>query len=114
MRLNDALKGSEGPPSELWDLVEHLPPGSAIQRAVDPDWMWDHDAHFKATIVDELRFMRFENRRMHGASKERRGPDPIPRPGVTPPEDQNVYGRGSAMPMEDMAEWLGGGFANLN
>lgn len=114
MRLNDALNGSEGPPSVLWDLVEHLPPESAIHRALNPDWQWSGEMQFLATIVDELRFGRFENRRMHGGSKERRGPDPIPRPGVTPPEDMTVYGRGSAMPMDDMAEWLGGGFEALN
>lgn len=94
--------------------MEHLPVEAALHRAINPDWQWSGELHLLASIVDELRFMRFENRRMHGGSKERRGPDPIPRPGVTPPEDQNVYGRGSAMPMDDMAEWLGGGFVDLN
>lgn len=67
----------------------------------------------KATLIDEIRFMRFELRLMLGHSKEKRAPDPIPRPGVTPPQDQEVFGRGSAMPLDDMAEWLDDRFVNL-
>jgi hypothetical protein len=115
LNLDDALAGEVGPPSALWDLVFHLPAGSALQRVVDPDWMWDQDAHLQATLVDELRFLRFELRRMMGGSKERRAPDPIERPGVTPPKDKSVYGgKSSSLPMDEMAGWLGGGFELLN
>jgi len=116
LNLDDALAGEVGPPSALWDLVYHLPPGSALQRVVDPDWLWDHGAHLNATLVDEMRYMRFELRRMLGGSKEKRGPDPIPRPGVAlPQKDKSVYGGGeSSLPMDEMAAWLGGGFESLN
>jgi hypothetical protein len=115
LNLADALAGEAGPPSVLWDLVYHLPPGSAIQRAINPDWIWDPPAQLDATLIDEIRFMRFELRKMLGGSKENRGPDPIPRPGVTPPEDKRTVGdRASALPIDKMAEWLGGGFAELN
>lgn len=94
--------------------MQHLPHGSALHRAADPEGAaWTFEMQLQATQIDELRYLRFALMRALGASKEKRPPDPIPRPGVTPPEDKEVFGRGSAMPLDDMAEWLDDRFVNL-
>lgn len=103
----DGAREAGVPLSELADMVAHLPPEAAVWRALDPDWRWDIHAQLTAQVIDEVRALTWLLERLKTKSK-RKAPEPFPRPGVTPPEDVSVYGgRSSALPMDEMAAWLG-------
>lgn len=94
--------------SEYVDLICHLPEESATMRALSPDWRWNLEALLLAALIDETRAGWWLYERVTTKSK-RKLPKPIPRPGVEPVEDADstTYGKGSAMPLDEMAEWLG-------
>jgi hypothetical protein len=99
---------------DLSDLVANLPPKCALMRAVHPDeWEWDLEAQLSALIVDSIRHHEWQSARLTPGVKglSQNPPPPIPRPGVEPAEKK--YGR-DVLPMDEMAEWLGGPFAALN
>lgn len=96
---------------EVADLAHHLPQDAAVWRALDPDRVWGLTEQLLATVVDEVRIMQW----MYELAHHRKGPRPkppqrIPRPGITQPEDEDTTtygGRASALPTDEMAEWLG-------
>lgn len=101
---------------DLGDLVAWLPRDSALIRSAMPDeWEWDVKAQLAALLVDSVRHAEWSatlgNPNLKGTDK--RPPKPIPRPGVEP-DDKTFGGRDSALPMDEMAEWLGGPFALNN
>lgn len=61
--------------------MDNLPAGSALDRAVNPDWMWDLPSLLLAQLVDDQRSIAWNQ-----APKGKRGPPPkpIPRPGHRP------------------------------
>lgn len=94
-------------PSVVLDLIDNLSPQAALWRAINPDSVWTLEAMLLAAVVDELRAYRWEFSRVNFKGRQR-PPDPIPRPGVTPPVDKQTFGgRESALPLDEMAAWLG-------
>lgn len=89
-------------------MATYLPAESAVARHLDPDWMWDHYSQLLALLIDETRGVQWSVEQGSGRFKKRKQPDRLPRPGVTPPEDKTTHGgKESALPMDEMAEWLG-------
>lgn len=62
------------------DLAAHLPPDSAVGRAMNPDHAWGVAEHLQALTVDALRLLVWMQ--STDGSKNRNRPKPIPRPGV--------------------------------
>jgi len=85
---------------------------SALWRKLHPDeWMWDMTPSLLATLIDEMRYLGYMYQLAHGV-KGIKPPKPIPRPGVSD-TDAETIGK-EPLPMDEMAEWLGGPFAALN
>lgn len=85
-------------------MAAHLPPtaDSAVHRALNPDWLWGLSEHLTAGVLDAL----------HGANWQRGGgkgkrPKPVQRPGLEPDSEAQTFGKGSALPLDEMAAWLG-------
>jgi len=103
----DDLWAGDLRPTVLLELVDNLSPQASLWRALDPDVVWDLPGTLLALLVDEIRVLRWEFERVNFKGKNR-PPDPLPRPGVKPPEDKATFGGGaSALPIDEMAEWLG-------
>lgn len=69
-----------------WDLkcyLKYPPPNGAYMRRKNPDHHWDLHAHLLAGIFDGIQGGNWQR---GGNSKSKR-PEPMPRPGVTPPEE---------------------------
>lgn len=82
--LDAAIETRSIRPMVLLDLVEHLSPTASLWRAIDPDMAWTPDRMLLATLIDEIRVLRWEFERVHFRGKPTR-PEPIPRPGVERP-----------------------------
>jgi len=94
-------------PLALADYADALPQDAALWRSINPDHLWDLHAMLLAALVDEVRALRWEESRLAGV-KGIRPPDPIVRPGVEPPKDVTTFGGPtSALPLDEMAIWLG-------
>lgn len=93
---------------EFCAMVAHLPEESATMRAVNPDWRWGLIEHLLAALLDETRAGWWLYERVTTKSK-RRPPKPVERPGVevAPDADTTTWGKGSALPLDEMREWLG-------
>lgn len=112
-------------------LIERLPPESATMTALrlanprpagddGPDpatGRWSQSEVLLASAVDELRYLRHENRRMNG-DKKSKPPEPIRRPGVVDKSKKNKLS-------DDQYDWLyrhingldhpdGGGFVEVS
>lgn len=91
---------------DLLDVVKNLPAGSALNRAVNPEWAsWANGevtAHLLAVIADNIITGNWMQSR--DGQKNRNRPKPIPRPGLEP--DEKKYG-GKAEPIEAIQSWLG-------
>lgn len=98
---------------DLGDLVAWLPPKSALHRAQDPDeWHWGPSEMLMALTVDEIRYLQYLDSVVNFKGNHK-PPKPIPRPGVT--DDTVKHGdKASSLPIDEMAEWLGGEFAALS
>lgn len=96
---------------EVADLAHHLPPDAAVWRALNPDHPWGLAEQLLATLVDETRVGWWLYESAHVKKKDiRKPPRQIPRPGVAEPEDERqIGGRESALPLDEMAAWLGWG-----
>lgn len=94
--------------SEYVDMICHLPEESATMRALNPDWRWGLAEHLLAALIDETRSGWWVYERVTTRSK-RKAPKPIERPGVevAPDADTKTWGKGSALPLDEMREWLG-------
>lgn len=100
---------------DLADLVAWLPKDSALARAVHPDeWEWGLDQHLLAMLVDAINHFEWSSSlgNPHLKGVDKKPPKPLPRPGVE--SDDKILGGKGALPMDEMAEWLGGKFAALN
>ncbi len=68
---------------------------------------WGLSEHLMALLIDEIRALRWEFERVNFKGKTR-PPNPLPRPGVSKPEEKTTYGGGaSVLPIDEMAAWLG-------
>ncbi|MGW5316719.1 DUF5361 domain-containing protein [Nocardia thailandica] len=91
--------------SDLWAICKHLPPGSALARALNPGDEWQLNELLLADIADSLRWIQWSKTR--AAQKPgARPPRRIPRPGIE--DDREVYGT-TVMSIEDMDKFLGWG-----
>ncbi|MDH6283231.1 DUF5361 domain-containing protein [Prescottella agglutinans] len=63
-------------------------PNSALVRAADPDHLWDFHAHLLAGLTDSVNLLVW----IQGGGKNGNKPKPLPRPGVTVREDEQVIG----------------------
>lgn len=89
-------------------MAAYLPVESAVARHMDPEWVWDHHAQLLALLIDETRGVQWSVEQGSGRFKKRKHPERLPRPGVEKPQDSEVHGGGSsALPMDEMAVWLG-------
>lgn len=87
-------------------IVRRAPSDSALVQAMHPEESaWDIHAHLLASVLDTLNFANWQRQGKKSAKK----PKPIPRPGVTDP-DSETLGR-DPLPVDEMAQWLGGAFA---
>lgn len=85
---------------DLLAIVQQSPRSSALFRAQYPDEaVWGHQEQLLALIADYLAAGNWQ--RGHG--KKNDYPKPIPRPGV---EQDKKFGN-EAMPIDEMASWLG-------
>lgn len=101
---------------DLADLVAWLPKDSALARDVrgEEESFWGPQEMLQASIVDELRYLQYVTMKLKGV-KDIKPPKPIPRPGVHDPSDEKIGGGAdSTLPMDEMADWLGGRFLALN
>lgn len=64
--------------------------------------LWSLTEFLLAEVADAVRIANWQR----GSGARRDYPKPIPRPGVEPDRDSKTY-RGDALPLEDMAAWLG-------
>lgn len=91
---------------DLLDIVSHLPPSSALQRAVNPEWArWlsgEMNGHLLAALFDVGQTGNWMQSK--DGKKKRNRPKPLPRPGID--DGSTKYG-GKAAPLEDIKEWLG-------
>ena len=97
---------------DLLIIVTQAQPDSAVWRSMNPDWQWGTTEMLVAAAVDEIRYGHYMLLRRWG-DKTVRPPKPIPRPGVTEPESETIGGK-DPLPIDEMADWLGGPFAALN
>lgn len=88
---------------DLKVIIQQQPASSALFRAMNPEeHHWTLGNQLIAAAIDAL----------HTANWQRAGdpkaprPRPTPRPGVESP-DTRYGGKGDAVPLEQMAEWLG-------
>lgn len=93
---------------ELLAIVQFSPRHSAFYRAQFPEeWMWDATTQLLASIYDEQRVSNW----IAGSGKRNTFPKQLPRPGVTD-DAVKKFGK-DAIPYDEMADWLGGGFEEL-
>lgn len=89
---------------DLLDIVAYLPPSSALQRVVNPEWaQWlsgQMNGHLLAVIADGVQVGNWQRQGKKSATK----PKPIPRPGID--DGSTKYG-GRAESMDDIKDWLG-------
>lgn len=92
-------------------MAAHLPPESATARAIrppEPDDLWDLDAHLLAIIADRLGVLQAISTATYSGQRKVKFPKSIPRPGLVGDDDSKTFGGGdSALPIDEMAEWLG-------
>lgn len=89
---------------ELLAIVQNSPRISAFYRAQNPaDWMWDETTQLLANIDHALRIANWQR----SEGKEADFPEPIKRPGE---ESDDKQINSSALPMNEMADWLGDSF----
>lgn len=92
-----------------WDIkvvVAEASRDSPIVRAMNPDsHLWGLEAQLLAELVDTAHWLQWTKTK--GAQKKPAEgmPDPIPRPGVKPPEVK-VY-KYDVLPADEMLAWLG-------
>lgn len=98
---------------DLWVLVRHLGPQSALHVAVHgrEESEWTLANHLLALIVDNTAlnvWMKTE-----GAQKKpaKGRPKPVPRPGVEDDSKRTIAGE--VLPAEEMLDWLGDDYAAL-
>lgn len=92
---------------ELLAIVQNSPRNSAFYRAQNPkDWMWTETEHLLAAAVDALNLALYQN----GGGKGPQ-PKPIKRPGI---DDGQTKHAADAYPRNEMAQMLGGQFAELS
>jgi len=85
---------------------------SALWRSLNPDWQWGTAEMLQALLVDEIRYLQYVTLAVAG-DKTAKPPKPIPRPGVK--DDMVRHGdKAASLPIDEMADWLGGPFAALN
>lgn len=91
-------------------------PASAIRRALDPDWHWGTSEMLLAEMIDALHMFAHQHAVGSPHLKAGKPPKPIPRPGYGGNDDTETIGGGTAnsLPIDEMADWLGGPFAALN
>lgn len=90
-------------------IVRNLPKDSALMRSmVGADAEWGLSEQLLALIGDALNAANWQR----GAGKRADYPRPIPRPGVGE-DTKTSYGK-DAIPLEDMAAWLGWPEPSLN
>lgn len=104
MRLGLRLRNLGTPDFSWGDLlviIRQGGPDTALYRAMNDDWQWTLDNLLLAEAADQLAVANWQR----GGGKQRDYPKPIPRPGVEP--DSKTYGGKGAIPIDEMAEWLG-------
>lgn len=75
-------------------------------RQLDPEAVaWSLEAHLLASVIDVLNVANWQRVGKKSAPK----PKPIPRPGTNDPDTEQI-GR-DPLPVDQMADWLGGAFA---
>lgn len=93
---------------EVAAIARWLPTESAVWRAAnppEPDDAWTLQAQLLAGANDRLAELVYVTQRAAGFKPKR--PKPIPRPGVRPDQDVTTFGGEGALPLPEMAEWLG-------
>ena len=91
---------------DLWVVVHQAPTSSALYRSVNPEaYGWGLAEQLQAAGVDALRWLVWAKTKDGAAGRNR--PQPIPRPGVTPPREVTRHGGNAGLPIEQMADWLG-------
>jgi hypothetical protein len=86
---------------DVYTVVRQSPRTSAFYRATNPEGHeWGLPELLLAEVADAVRVANWQR----GSGKRPDYPKPIPRPGVEP--ESKTYGKG-AIPIDDMAEWLG-------
>lgn len=86
-------------------LIEQLPPGAALYRAMDIPQAWAEEAHLLAFIADNTHVNIWQKTR--DGSKGRNQPKPLQRPGVK--GNESTYAP-EAVSMEEFDAWLSGEF----
>lgn len=89
-------------------MAAHLPPDCAVRRALNPpspDDVWTLDAQLLALVADQLAVISYVQQRQAGGKPSK--PKPLPRPGVAPDRDRTTVGGVGALPIDQMADWLG-------
>lgn len=84
-------------------ILREAPEGSAFFRSYyGEEAAWSPDRQLLAAAVDVLNIANWQR----GGGKRKDFPQPIPRPGVGP--ERSTYGdKASAIPIDEMAAWLG-------
>lgn len=86
---------------DLRAIVSQAPHFSALYRALYPEEsQWGLQEQLMAAIVDYQAILAWQN----GGGSKKDYPKPIPRPGIE--DDSEQYGN-DAIPMDEMAAWLG-------
>lgn len=83
---------------DLSVFVSEAPPDSAIFRALEPNWMWTHEAHLLAANADWLALLVWQNTEDGQAGRNQ--PKPIKRPGIHDDTEKTV--KGNALPLDQM------------
>lgn len=90
------------PLREVAAMASHLPPDSAIRRAMDEHWQRTPQIDLLREIEHDLRILAWQQTK--DGSRGLRYPEPVRLP-WDPEPDESM--KGDALPIDEMAEWLG-------
>lgn len=93
--------------ADLAAIVRAAPPTSALYRAqYGEEAAWQLPEHLLAAMTDSLHWLVWAQSK--DGQKNRNKPRPVPRPGLEEETERTTYsGKESAVPLEEMADWLG-------
>ena len=84
----------------------------SVNEVTPEERPWDPTRMLLAEMVDMLRLLYWA--KTEDGSKGRNRPDPITRPGVTPPGRTGYGGKDSALPADELMDWFAQDFEDID
>lgn len=101
--------------ADLLAIVKDNPEDSALTRSVNgtppEDRAWTLDRMLMADMADTLRLLMWA--KTEDGQKGRNQPERIPRPGVSDRDVEAIGSKESALPADEILDWLNGEFVDV-